>query len=60
VALVDDQPGQNGVAIASQDKKLAQLLGAMEQLKLPAADIIDVILSLEKSGRLHARVIVVE
>ena len=60
VALVDQQPDQNGQPVAPQDKKLAQLLGAMEQLKLPASDIIDVMLNLEKSGRLHARVIVVE
>ena len=60
VALVDNQPAPNGGPVAPQDKKLAQLLGAMEQLKLPAEDIIDVMLNLEKSGRLHGRVEVVE
>lgn len=46
--------------VTPEERKLEELLGAMQQLKLPADDIIDVVLSLEKAGVLHARVIVNE
>lgn len=57
VTLNEQREKRDGQTTTSQEeRKLEELLGAMKQLKLPADDIIDVVLNLEKAGVLHARV----
>ena len=59
VSLTGEREKRDGQTAAPQEeRKLEELLGAMKQLKLPADDIIDVVLNLERAGVLHARVIV--
>jgi flagellar P-ring protein precursor FlgI len=51
-------PGQRGTA--RQTQKLTDLVEALNQLKVPIADRIEIIEELAKTGKLHAKLIVEE